>query len=260
MSTMTRRTPHEKNSSQGVPPTGLGRFARAAVLLVALVCGAGATLFASAASAADCTGAPLFITDKCTDPRFKNPQIDLVEQRATPVPHTFMHGSFPGTDARFAFYFPPAEQYEGRFILGPTHQLTNNENGRDPRFAFASGAYLVASNLGGSENPLLPLPIGAADTSIRGYRVNTEAARFSRTVAQDFYANTHGKRHRPYGYIYGGSGGSYMTICALQQTKGIWDGGVPFISANHMATPYTYNVRILVLRLSGIRASTSSRP
>src|SRR5262245_8197966 len=197
------------------------------------------------ASAADCTGDPLFVTDKCSDPRFKNPQIDLVEQRTTPVPHTFMHGFFPGTDARFAFYFPPAEQYKKRFILGPTHQLTNNENDRDPRFAFASGAYLVATNLGGSENPLLPLPIGAADTSIRGYRVNTEAARFSRVIAQDFY----GKKHRPFGYIYGGSGGSYMTICTLQQTKGIWDGGVPFISANHMATPYTYDVRILVLRL-----------
>lgn len=81
-----------------------------------------------------------------------------------------MHGYFAGTDAKFAFYFPPPEQYEGRLILGPTHQLTNNENGRDPTFAFASGAYLVATNLGGSETPLLPLPVGAADTSIRGYR------------------------------------------------------------------------------------------
>ena len=159
-----------------------------------------------------------------------------------------MHGFFPGTDARFAFYFPPAAQYDGRFILGPTHQLTNNENGRNPSFAFASGAYLVAPNLGGSENPRLPVPVGAADTSIRGYRVNTEAARFSRVVANDFYAKSH-RKHRPYGYIYGGSGGSYMTICTLQQTKGIFDGGVPFISANHMATPYTYNVRILALRL-----------
>jgi len=245
---MKRRTHLGRNtSSERAPSTEYGRFART-VLLVALVCGAGATWVASAASAVDCTGDPLFITDECTDPRFKNPQIDLVEQRTNPVPHTFMHGFFPDTDARFAFYFPPPEQYEGRFILGPTHQLTNNENGRNPIFAFASGAYLVATNLGGSENPLLPLPIGAADTSIRGYRVNTEAARFSRVVANEFYAESHGE-HRPYGYIYGGSGGSYMTICTLQQTSGIFDGGVPFISANHMATPYTYNVRILALRL-----------
>ena len=207
-----------------------------------------ALLIQHAAFAADCTGDPLFLTEECTDPRFKNPAIDLVEERTDPVPHTYMHGHFPNTDARFAFYFPPPEQYEGRFILGPTHQTRVNEFDGDPSFAISSGAYLVKTNLGGSENPLLPLPVGTADTSIRGYRVNTEAARFSRVVANQFYAASHGE-HRPYGYIYGGSGGSYMTICALQQTSGIWDGGVPFISANHMATPYTYNVRILVLRL-----------
>ena len=247
---MTRTSNWERKTGSRDRMLWTGRGCSAQSLLgVALALAAGWTLLAPvAASAADCTGDPLFITDKCSDPRFKNPQIDLVEQRTTPVPHTFMHGYFPGTDARFAFYFPPPEQYKGRFILGPTHQLTNNENGRDPSFAFASGAYLVATNLGGSENPLLPLPIGAADTSIRGYRVNTEAARFSRVVANDFYAKSH-RKHRPFGYIYGGSGGSYMTICTLQQTSGIWDGGVPFIMANHMATPYTYNVRILALRL-----------
>jgi hypothetical protein len=237
-----------KGGSKGrAPSRRRGRFVRLLVVGTAVVLGASLTL-ATTASAADCTGDPLFITDQCTDPRFKNPQIDLVEQRTTPVPHTFVHGFFPDTDARFAFYFPPPEQYEGRFILGPTHQLTNNENGRDPSFAFASGAYLVATNLGGIENPLEPLPIGAADTSIRGYRVNTAAARFSREKANELYAASHGQ-HRPYGYIYGGSGGSYMTICTLQQTSGVWDGGVPFISANHMATPYTYTVRILALRL-----------
>jgi hypothetical protein len=215
-----------------------------------------ALTFASAWSLSDskpaapkmCTGDPLFITDTCIDPRFNTPVIDSIEERSTPSPHTYMHGYFAGTDARFAFYLPPPAQYKGRFILGPTHQTTTNETNRNPAFAFASGAYLVATNLGGSENPLLPLPVGAADTSIRGYRVNTAAAKYSRTVANDFYAKSYGK-HRPYGYIYGGSGGSYMTICTMQQTQGIWDGGVPFIMANHMATPYTYNVRINALRL-----------
>src|SRR5262249_9893270 len=111
------------------PSRGCGVSARpalgAAVAAVALA----AALTSTAASAADCSGDPLFITDQCTDPRFHDPVIDLVEQRTSPVPHTFMHGSFPGTDARFAFYFPPPEQYQGRFILGPTHQLTTNENG-----------------------------------------------------------------------------------------------------------------------------------
>lgn len=218
-------------------------------LIHALGCCLGVMFFASGAAAEECTGDPLVITGTCTDPRFHDPVIDLVEERTTPVPHTFMHGYFPGTDARFAFYLPPPEQYKGRFILGPTHQTFTDENDGDPSFAIASGAYLVKTNLGGIENPLQPLPVGAADTSIRGYRVNTAAARFSRVIAKQFYAASHGKEHRPYGYIYGGSGGSYMTICTLQQTRGIWDGGVPFISANHMATPYTYDARILALRL-----------
>jgi hypothetical protein len=204
-----------------------------------------------------CAGDPLFITNECADPRFNNPVIDLVEERTDPLPHTYMHGFFPDTDARFSLYFPPPEQYEGRFFL-QTHQLQGDENFQgggaggslesNLTFSFASGGYYVRTNLGGIENPITPLPMGAVDTTIRGYRVNTEAARFSREKANELYAESHGE-HRPYGYIYGGSGGSYMTICTLQQTSGIWDGGVPYISANHMATPYTYTVRILALRL-----------
>ena len=256
---MARDVGAERSKGQGDRRGGTQRSSRGAVAVGAasVLVAVFATLAATSAAAVECTGDPLFVTEDCTDPRFNNPQIDLVEQRNDPLPHTYVHGFFPDTDARFSFYFPPADQYEGRFHL-QTHQLQGDENfvggnaggtlESNLTFSFASGAYYVRTNLGGIENPLVPLPIGAADTSIRGYRVNTEAARFSREVANDIYADSHGE-HRPYGYIYGGSGGSYMTICTAQQTSGIWDGAVPYISANHMATPYTYTVRILALRL-----------
>src|SRR3990172_9827670 len=111
---MSKRTHGDQNTPSGrALSTEHGPFSMSALFLALVWC-VGTTLLASAASAVECTGDPLFITDECTDPRFHDPVIDLVEERTSPVPHTFMHGHFPGTDARFAFYFPPPEKYEGR--------------------------------------------------------------------------------------------------------------------------------------------------
>lgn len=38
------------------------------------------------------------------------------EWRDTPVRHRYVHGGFTGTEAKFAFYLPPKEQYQGRFF------------------------------------------------------------------------------------------------------------------------------------------------
>ena len=86
-------------------------------------------------------GSPLPTTADCVDPRFNDPYVDIDEQRNTPVPHRYIHGGFKGTDAKFSFYFPPREQYQGRFFQN-THQLLNSENGPPGNigFAVASGA------------------------------------------------------------------------------------------------------------------------
>src|SRR5258705_9125091 len=80
---------------------------------------------AKMASAVDCAppspGEPTFVDDTCTDTRWNAPFIDVDEMRTPPVPHRYVHGGFTGTSALFAFYFPPAEQYQGRFIQGPVH-------------------------------------------------------------------------------------------------------------------------------------------
>src|SRR5690349_16247917 len=90
------------------------------------------------------------------DTSFGTPFIDVDEWRDDPVRHRYTHGGFEGTDARFSLYFPPAEQYEGRFFhavlpmsgiehaaaLGVLYGVAGSIE-----FAVDSGAYLVESNL-----------------------------------------------------------------------------------------------------------------
>ncbi len=230
-----------------------GRFAQLKVAGVAAMLAAGSTLIAaSTASAVDCTspspGEPTFIDDTCTDIRWNNPQIDIDEMRTTPVPHRYVHGLFPGTTARFSFYFPPAEQYQGRFIQGPVHPLTLNENLGNTQISFviASGGYAVMTNQGGTDAPTTSdgVVIQGKDPEIF-YRVNAAAAKFSRQIAADYYGS-----HRPYGYIFGGSGGAYQSVSCLENTT-VWDGGVPFVQGSESAIPTAYTVRIHVQRIIG---------
>ena len=225
--------------AQGMP-TGL-----AAVLAAGLAA-------AGTASAEDCTspspGAPIFITDDCTDPDITGPFIDVDEMRTDPVPHRFVHGGFTGTDTKFSIAFPPAEQYQGRFFQGPTHQL-NDEDLSDNTIAFtlASGAYAVASNQGGSDHCTTTecAVFSGLDPSIGGYRANAAAAKYSRELAAEMYGP-----HRPYGYIYGGSGGAYQTVSSLENTS-VYDGGVPFVLGHENSIPTSYTLRINAQRIIG---------
>ena len=69
------------------------------------------------------------------------------------------------------------------------------------------------------------------DPETVGYRVNAAAAKFSRQVAADMYGS-----HRPYGYLFGGSGGAYQTISSAENTT-VWDGYVPFVLGSESAIP-----------------------
>jgi len=53
----------------------------------------------------------------------------------------------------------------------------------------------VQTNLGGADRA------PPADPAIAAYRVNAAAAKYSRVVAVELYGE-----HRPYGYLFGGSG------------------------------------------------------
>jgi hypothetical protein len=182
------------------------------------------------------------------DSLFRQPYIDVDEWRDKPVRHRYVHGGFKGTEARFAFYFPPKEKYQGRFFqhvtpapAGETLDANNAVVGsgellRHMLFSLDSGAYFVLTNEGG------PAAI-AGDQTIVGYRVNAAAAEYSRIIAEQMYG-----ANRPYGYAFGGSGGCFKTLSGFENTT-TWEGAVPFVCGSPMAIPNVFTVRILAMRI-----------
>lgn len=217
-------------------------MAGAGIVIAAVVC----ALIGGKASAT-----PLQQNDKplatgvvqSVDPLFKEPYVDLDEWRDKPVRHRYVHGGFKGTNARFSFYFPPKEQYQGRFFqhitpVPTSENLDGQSLGSDEHmlFSLASGAYFVLTNEGG-------LSAIAGDQTIVGYRVNAAAAEHSRVIASQMYGP-----HRTYGYAFGGSGGAFKTISGFENTN-TWDGAVPFVIGSPMAIPNVFTVRILAMRV-----------
>jgi len=235
----------------------MNRCVRAIVGGVAILVGALTPIASTSISSAERTcsspgaGAPMFVTADCVDPRYNKPYVDIDEMRTTPVPHRYIHGGFTGTDAKFSFYFPLQEQFQGRFFQN-THQLLTSENGPPGNigFAIASGGYYVQTNIGGVERATTTeqAVFGKLDPTAGGYRVNAEAAKYSRVKAAEIYGN-----RRIYGYLYGGSGGAFQTISSAEHTSGVWDGYVPYVMGSPNAIPGVMTVRIHALRVLRMR-------
>jgi hypothetical protein len=180
------------------------------------------------------------------DPLYVEPFVDVDEWRDEPVRHRYVHGGFTDTDLRFSLYFPPAEQYDGRF-LQPVMHIAGDENvaltgelaglgNRALQFAFDSGGYLVESNQGST------LMMGPPD--ITGFRASAATAQYSRVLAEEMYGE-----HRPYGYVVGGSGGAYKTMACYENAPDVWDGAVPFINGSHVSMPNVFTVQAHAFRL-----------
>ena len=220
---------------------------------------AAASLYALAASAAFAAepgpapapaDAPALYTPD-TDPLFALPYVDVDEWRDAPVRHRYVHGGFKGTDTRFSFYFPPKEQYQGRFYQHIT-PAPDNENlaplipaGPYNKIgsSIADGAYFVETN-GGGKIDMAKGSLALADPTITAYKANAAAAAYSRKLATEMYGG-----RRPYGYAYGGSGGGYRTIGSIENTQGVWDGVVPYVIGSPMAIPNMFTVRMQALRV-----------
>lgn len=187
--------------------------------------------------------------DPTTDPYFSEPYIDVEEWRESPLPHYFVHGGFHGTEkmgneVRFCLYFPKKEGYEGRFYqyLSPAPEDEHESEhltGEDDKISFCltHGAYYVVSNQGGF----------ILNDGERLYKSSAATAMYSRKVAERIY----GYEHRPYGYVFGGSGGSFKTLSCVEMTENVWDGSVPYVLANPMATPNVFAPRMKAVRLLG---------
>ncbi|MBO4887687.1 MAG: hypothetical protein J5589_05185 [Firmicutes bacterium] len=185
------------------------------------------------------------------DPYFNHPYVDVKEFREKPYPHTYIHGGFRGTDinganeVRFCIYYPEKEAYEGRFFqyVSPAPEDEHESEhltGEDDKISFCltHGAYYVVSNQGGF--------MMGGDPS-RLYKASSAAAEYSRQIAKELYHTN----ERPYGYIFGGSGGSFKTMGAMEATEGVWDGAVPYVMANPMAAPNVFASRMHAVRVLG---------
>jgi len=180
-----------------------------------------------------------------SDPLYTQPYVDIDEWRDKPVPHRYVHGGFKGTEALFSMYFPPKEQYQGRFFQ-PVMAVSGSENNvamamqqsYSLGFAVESGAYLVESNLG--RRSMFP----GDDPTITAYRASAAVATYSRVLAAEMYG-----AHRPYGYIYGGSGGAFKTLSGVENTTGVWDGSVPFVHGSPVSLPNVFTVQAHAMRV-----------
>ena len=188
------------------------------------------------------------IYDPKQDSRFQHPVIDQDEWRerylpgGETIPFRFMHGYFEGTDVKFAFCFPPAERYENRFqqylspFPGPDEEVASlGHTGTEDRIGFAlkCGAYYVETNMGSHSQ------FGGNRDDKLTWQSSAAAAEYSREKAMEIYETA----QRPYGYVYGGSGGGYKSMACIENTSA-WDGAAPFVIGSPVSLPNTITMHV----------------
>lgn len=185
--------------------------------------------------------------DPKDDAQFQKPYIDVEERRKKEdVEYTYIHGGFEGTSLKFSFCFPLKENYQGRFYQylspfpGPDEEMASlNKSGVDDMvmFALKHGAYFVETNMASGQ-----CFGNNADPTIV-YRSSAASAEYSRETAKRLY-----QCGRPYGYVFGGSGGSYKTFACVENTTA-FDGSVPYVPGCPAALPNVIFVRNHALRI-----------
>ncbi len=189
----------------------------------------------------------IVIYDPKTDPRFQKPYIDADEWRERPmpdgsvIPFRYIHGGFEDTGVKFLFCFPEAKRYQGRFYQylspfpGPDEEVASyGRMGVNDRIGFclACGAYSVESNMGSTA-----MFGGQADSTLC-WKSSAAVAEYSRVKAMEIYGCS-----RPYGYVYGGSGGGYKTMSCVENTRS-WDGGAPYVIGSPYSLPNTITMHV----------------
>ncbi|KAK2471228.1 hypothetical protein H9L39_17459 [Fusarium oxysporum f. sp. albedinis] len=148
------------------------------------------------------------ITEDCVDPKYSQPVIDSETDETSPVPHRKVSGHFEGTTIDFNVYLPK-EGFKGRFfqILYPLQTSTSLP--QEIGFGAESGGYTVRAK------------------GFPSYRGDAAAAK------------------KIHGYCYGGSGGSLLTVGAMENTIDVWSGAVTLIMATPVSTPNNWSIRSL---------------
>lgn len=183
------------------------------------------------------------IYDAKLDVKYQNPYIDVDEWRVrtlidnTTIPYRYVHGGFKEMGVKFSFCFPKEESFKGRFFQylspfpGPDEEMASvgAEGNADDRvgFALSKGAYFVETNMGST------MIFGNSPDQHIVWKSSAAAAEYSRVVAMEMYQCT-----RPYGYVYGGSGGGYKTMACIENTNA-WDGAAPYVIGSPVSLPNT---------------------
>ncbi|EXA29790.1 hypothetical protein FOVG_18774 [Fusarium oxysporum f. sp. pisi HDV247] len=149
------------------------------------------------------------ITEDCVDPLYSQPIIDNETHETLPLPHLRISGHFEGTTVDFNIYFPE-NGWKGRFfqLVYPLQNSTASD--REIGFGADSGGYTVRAS------------------GLPTYRGDAAAAKVGMMIAREYYKP---RDKRIHGYIYGGSGGSLVTVGALENTVGIWSGALTLVQA-----------------------------
>lgn len=176
------------------------------------------------------------------DTAYQTPFVDIDELRTRIMPNhevvsfRYIHGGFAGTNVKFSFCFPEKDAFQGRFFQylspfpGPDEELASLEKRGENdiiSFCLIHGAYYVESNMGSKAT------FGNSGDSTIVFKSSAAAAEFSRVKAMEIYGCT-----RPYGYVFGGSGGGYKTMACIENTDA-WDGAVPYVIGSPVSLPNT---------------------
>lgn len=208
-------------------PQSLSAALGGALLLISTVAAADAVPAAVPGPACQpgAAGGPMMVTADCVDPQFDRPVVDSRAQVASPFPHLRVAGHFQGTNLKFNFYFPDKDRWQGRFFQSVYPMSSVDAPDATLKFGLESGAYTVQTN------------------STGGYRADAAAAKLARAIAREYYGQDGQAPARIYGYVYGGSGGSYETVGAIENTRGVWDGAVPYVIGGPTSIPNNFFVR-----------------
>ncbi|KAG7433188.1 hypothetical protein Forpi1262_v007119 [Fusarium oxysporum f. sp. raphani] len=168
-------------------------------------------------------GGVVQVTADCVDGAFNTVVIDAQTDIDTPVPHHRVSGHFNGSKIDFNIYLPKTD-WDGRFF-----QLVyplQNSTAEDAEIGFGadSGGYTNRVAGGG------------------GYRADAAVAKLSRTIAEEYYGKL---GEKIYGYIYGASGGSFVTAGAIENTFDVWQGAIPIVQAIPISNPNNFCLRAL---------------
>ena len=184
------------------------------------------------------------------DNRFKDLLIDREEERThmlgdgRSMSYSFVHGSFPEAGVHFSFFIPQKQDFQGRFFQFINPYPAPDEEyhalgieGPDNKIGFSLyyGAAYIESNMG----------IGGSYeySGEMRYQSSAQTAELFR-----HYVMKHYDCARPYGYVFGGSGGSLKTMACLEQCD-IWDGGLVYVIGSKAALPYNITLGVHAQRV-----------